>query len=351
MLTRVTHILPLTHIQRRRTLPLNGRVLVRTGQKVNANDVVADARMPREHLLIDVARGLGLSPERADQVIQRKAGESIDEGDIIAGPVGIISRVMRSPKGGRIVAVGQGRILIELHGPNLELRAGLSGTVTDLIAERGAVIAADGALIQGVWGNDRIDAGLLTLLLRAPDDELTEDRMDVSMRGGVALAGWCQHAEALKTANEIRLRALILSSITPELVPVAAQATIPIMLLEGFGKIPLNPLTYKILTTSEKREVCVNAAAFSRINGSRPELVIPLPSSGQIPAPREIDHYAPGQTVRVTQAPLQGKVVTIASLRPGLTAFPSGIRSAAAIVRQESGEQALVPLANLEIIE
>ena len=74
MLAQVTHILPVTTIQRERMLPVPGRVLARKGQKVNPADVVAEAVVTPEHLLLDVGRGLGLLPEEADQYIKVEAG-------------------------------------------------------------------------------------------------------------------------------------------------------------------------------------------------------------------------------------------------------------------------------------
>lgn len=351
MLASVTHIVALTCIRRARLLPVNGRVLVRAGQKVSATDVIAETRLASEHLLLDTARGLGLPPAKADKLVTRNIGEEVGEGDIIAGPIGLFQRSVRVPKAGRVAAIGGGQVLIELKTPNEQLKAGLAGIVTELVPDRGAVIEANGVLVQGVWGNQGIEQGVLTLLARSADDPLTPDRLDVSMRGAMVLGGPCAHPEIFELAAEIPIRAIIVSSITEALIPYALQSSIPVLVLEGIGNIPLNPLAYKLLSTNDKRDICVNAAQWDRMTGTRPELVIPLPTSGQVQPPRETDIFAPGQMVRVTQAPYRGVIAAIAALRPGLTAFPSGIRAAAAVVRFENGEQANVPLANLEVIE
>ena len=351
MFSPVTHLLPLTTIRRERALPVNGRVMVRAGQKVSSTDVVAEARLFTEHLVLEVARGLGLSPDRADKLIQRKVGDDVAEGDVIAGPVGLFARAIRAPKPGRVVAVGGGQVLIELVTRPFELRAGMSGVVSELIPDRGVIIETVGALIQGIWGNGRIEGGLLTVVARSPDDELLPDRLDVSMRGAVVLGGPCTQAEVIRAAAEIPIRALIVASLTPELLPLANEATMPIVALSGIGRLSMDEPTYKILSTSEKREICVNAMPWNRYNRSRPELIIPLPSSGSSIPPREADIFAPGQTVRVTQFPGKGTVATIATLRPGLTAFPSGVRAPSAILQLDNGEKTAAALANLEIIE
>jgi len=77
MLAPIIHIMPLTSIQRERLLPASGRVVVRMDQKVSPVDVVAETNLAKKHVLVDVARLLGISPDKADALIRCKAGERI----------------------------------------------------------------------------------------------------------------------------------------------------------------------------------------------------------------------------------------------------------------------------------
>ncbi len=351
MISPITHYLPVTNVRRARLLPIPGRVTVRKGQKVGATDVVAEANLAPEHLLLEVGRGLGLPANKADTFIQRRAGEEVGEGDLIAGPVGIARRVIRSPRAGRVVLAGGGQVLIEVDSRPFELKAGVPGIVTDLVPDRGVVIETTGALVQGVWGNGRIDVGLLSVVARSPQDNLTADRLDVSQRGLVILGGHCESQDVLTNAADIPLRGLILSSMASDLVPVATRMNYPIILIEGFGIIPMNPIAYKLLSTNERREVAVVAEEWHRLSETRPEVIIPLPSSSQLPLPNETDHFNAGQQVRILAAPYKGMTGTLVGLRPGLVALPSGVRAYAADVRLENGESNVVPLANLEVLE
>lgn len=351
MLAPVIHFLPLTTIRRRRQLPSSGRVLVQVGQKVSPSDVIAESQPASRHLLFDVGRELGLPADEVDAQIHRKMGDQVSKGDVIAGPAGLLSRPVKAPSDGKIVAVGEGQVLMELDEPPFELKAGLSGTVTDLIPDRGAVIETTGALVQGIWGNGQVDKSLLVALSRSPAGELTSAQLDVSHRGAVILAGRCPRGEVLQAAIDIPVRGMILGSMPARLVPLAQKAPFPILLVEGFGRLPMNSLAFTLLASNEHREVIVNATALDRATGGRPEVIIPLPSSGSVPLPPETDTFTPGQRVLVRRGPHATQVGMLASLKSERSLFPSGIRAAAGVVQLEGGEQAVLPLANLEVIE
>jgi hypothetical protein len=347
MLAPVTHILPVTNIQRTRSLPVAGRVIVRKGQKVNPTDTLAEGNLKPQHVLLDVGRGLGMSPEKADRYIQRKVGDEVAEGDVIAEHGW---RVMRTSQAGKVVASGHGQVLLEIEIAPFELKAGLSGTVVELLPDHGAILEATGALIQGVWGNGHINFGLLNPQIQEPGDEIPAT-LDVSLRGSVVLAGYCGQASVLEAANELPLRGLILSSMPSTLIPVALEAQYPIILLEGFGRIPINQPAFKLLTSSSRREVALNAEPWDRFTGQRPEITIALSTEASTSFPAETADFAPGKIVRAVRAPYKGKTGSLVTLLPGLTHLPNGLRVQAAEIRFETGENGVVPLANLEILE
>ena len=351
MLASITHILPLTTIRRERYLPASGRLLVRKGQKVSTTDVVGEAKVNAEHLLLDVVRGLGLPVSKVDRHIQCKAGNRVLQDDVLAGPVGLTKRVVRAPRSGRVILAGDGQVLLELESPPMELKAGLPGVVIDLLEDRGVVIETTGALIQGVWGNGCIDYGLMFVLARSPDDILTTDRLDVSLRGSLVMGGYCEDADVLKTAASLPIRGLILASMEPELVPLAASMSFPIIVIEGFGRLSMNSAAFKLLSTNDQREVSLNAEQWDRFSGTRPEIIIPLPAPGEPALPPDADMFTAGQQVRIVQASHKSEIGTIMELRPGMTVLPSGIQALSAEIRLESGENVVLPLANLEVLE
>jgi hypothetical protein len=346
----VLHVLPLATIIRERTLPVAGKVNVHVNQRVSPTDVIAEASFAREHVLLDVARTFGVTPAAADRLIKVNQGDRLQQGALVAESRGLIPRTIKAPRAGRVMVVGSGQVLMEVGDTRVELRAGLPGVVTHILPERGVVIRTAGALIQGVWGNGRIDNGLMVNLLEKPDDVLSPERLDVSLRGSVILGGHVRDAETLRAAAELPVRGLILSSLLSPLIVPAYQMRYPILVTDGFGAMPMNSATFRLLTTNNKREVTVNAEHFDRYSGNRPEVIIPLPVSTEPPEPNSFETFTVGQTVHLRRPPHAGAIGTLSNLPVGLSVLPSGLRAPAAEVKLEDGETVLVPLVNLEVV-
>lgn len=350
MFAPVHHVIGLTTIVRERLLPVSGNVIARVQQKVNTGDVVAETLWSREHVLLDVARMLGVSPAAADRLIKCQVDDKLAASAEIAVGRGLFPRTARVPREGRVVAVGGGQVLLEVGESKLELKAGLPGTVIQTIPNRGVVIQITGGLVQGLWGNGRVDGGSLVNLMEAPDTVLTPGRADVSLRGSIILGGMVKTLDALQAIAELPARGLIVSSIHPSLLQKAREMRFPILATDGIGSLPMNAATYKLLSTSAKRDVALNAEAYDRYTGARPELIIPLPTSSEIPAPNDVDTFAPGSQVRMRRPPALGMIGSIVSIKPGLTTLPSGLRAQAAEVKLENNETVIAPLINMEVV-
>jgi hypothetical protein len=349
MLAPVKCILPMTLIRRRRVMPYSGKVLVRAGQKVGATDTLAESNLNPEYLLLDVGRGLGMQPEAVERYLQCQVGDQLAEKDIIAGPVGLARRIVRSPRAGKVVIIADGQVLLEITGQPYHLKAGLPGEVVELVTERGAIIESAGALIQGVWGNGRTESGLLVILARSPDHEIKASELDVSSRGAIVLAGHLREAEVLKTAEEIPLRGLILGSLEARLIPAAVKASFPIIVLEGFGRLPIGASSHKLMVSYERRDVTMNAEPWNQLTGVKPEVFFPAAVPESVSPPPEFIPLGVGQQARILRAPKAGETGKIVELK-GMTTFPGGLRARAARILLENGENVIIPLANLEVL-
>jgi len=350
MLAPITHFLPLTTVVRKRMLPCDGRIIARIGQKVEPSDVVAEAIVGRKHLIVDVAQGLHLSSRRAAALIKIKKGQKVSQDEVVAESTGMFSRQVKAPIDGRIVAIGGGKLVLETGGSTIELLAGLRGEVTEIIADRGVVIRTIGSVIQGLWGNGRLETGVMMSIMDRPDEVFDLNRLDVSVRSAIILGGYVDNPAVFKNASDLPVRGLILASMSPALLPQAAHAPFPIMLIDGFGRRPMNSTAYKLLSTNIRREITLNAVTYDRLNGNRPEIYIPLPVSQDPPEPRDVETFIPGQTIRVISLTRPSRIGTLIQLSPNQVNLPNGLRVKTAEVQLESGEQILVPLTNLEVL-
>jgi hypothetical protein len=298
---------------------------------------------------LDLTRGLGISPERADTLLQCKVGDRVAKGDLLAGPVGLTRRVMRAPQPGKIVSVGHGTILLELAGQSKRLKAGLPGEIVDLISERGVVIRSAGALIQGVWGNGRIDQGELKVVLENPDHELTADILTDRLAGSILVSGYCKEQSVLTAAARLPLKGIILASLHPALAIQAATMDFPILLIEGFGQHPMNPIAREILTAYVGQLAAVNAEAEDIFTGTKPELIVPNLISQEGGKKAAADYFAPGKKVRLIGLTQLGRVGEVVDLI-GDIKLPNRLTASAARVQLANGQLVDFPLANLEIL-
>ncbi len=345
----VTHILPMATLRRQRMLPWPGRVVVREGQTVQPSDEVAYTAADPHYRLIDVAQALNVSRAQADELVVVKPGDRVQAGDVLAERKGWRRKTVTAPEEGEIMLVGDGQVLLRARSKRLSLKAGFPGRITRVYEDQGVEITVRGAVIDGVWGNGRVEYGLLQVIADTPGEILAPDKISVDLRGMVVVGGSCDDAKVLELANELPLRALILGSLRARLIPVALQMDVPVVVLEGFGHIPINSAAFRLLRTNVQREVAVVADRPNRVEGLRPQIIIPL-DIPDAPEPLPVDELRVGHKVRIVRMPYVGGVGTVIALSPGLTMLPNGVRAPTAEVRLDDGTRIVVPLNNLEIL-
>ena len=142
------------------------------------------------------------------------------------------------------------------------------------------LLIPDGALIQGAWGNSKISAGQLSCASYTGSEELTRSNLDFSLRGYVILAGYVSQADALLAADEMPLRGLILGSMAAEPIPTAMQVQFPILLIEGFGRTPINShaLNPAKKPRSARKKLLINAYGDAFQRKPRPKISFPSPA-------------------------------------------------------------------------
>jgi hypothetical protein len=347
----VTHFQPLTTIRRERYLPFAGKVLARKGQRVQATDIVAECELTPEFVLVEVARGLGLSAQQAEAYMQVKVGMDIEKGDVVAGPVGIMKRVVRSPYSGRVMLIGDGQLLLRLKSQPYSLQAGFEATVVEVIAERGVILQTVGVLAQGIWGNGRVANGILAPVPGQADEELTENHLDQRAQNGILIGSYVTKEATLEKAATLPIRGLVLGALEATLIPLAEKMPFPILVLDGFGAYPMNRYAFQMLVSNEKREAYIHAEKWDAFRGTKPEIIIPLPVEDYQTESHDTAELSVGTSVRIVRAPYCGRIGKVEKLLDGRVILSNGLSVQAAHVRLADEEVVLSPIANLEIVE
>jgi hypothetical protein len=319
-------------------------------QKVTPTDVIVIAPLTPKYLLLEIAQGLNVSTARADELLQRQAGDELTKGDVIAGPVGLFQRVIRAPSPGQVRIAGEGKVLFESSTPAFEMQAGTEGTVTNIIPERGAIIETKGALIQGVWGNGKITYGVIQPVSDTLDQELVAGQINIGFRGAILAAGFLVNPEVLEIVRGVPIKGLILGSISSSLIPQAKSMDFPIMVIDGFGPSPMNSAAEEIILSNRDRNIALNAQIYNPFSGKYPEVIISQPAPSEPEVPAEAESLSKGKKVIIINGAQAREIGTIELIHPRKQVLPSGIEARTAVVSYGSDQLATVPLANLEIL-
>jgi hypothetical protein len=351
MIASVTIINGLTAFSRARFLPVNGHVVARVGQKVNPETVLAEATVA-PHIEVLDARPVfsGIPRERMQSMIRREVGEKVDKDDIIIETGGRINRVLRATASGVIRSISANQVLIQVKKKPYRLRVAYKGVISEIIENRGVMLQMQGSLAQGVWGNGRHATGKLIAATFDPRMPLQPDDMRGECLDAIVLAGRCRDADSLVRAQTLPIRGLILGSLSSHLIPLAYKMPFPILVTSGFSPSGMDENCFRLLSSNKGRTVSVVALPWDRDQGVRPEAFIHLEST-KVRTILEMIEYRKGQTVRVNTLPYMPQVGTIANIHPEPVLLPNGLSARAADVALKNGQQILVPLNNLDVLE
>ncbi len=358
--------LPLTTIRRELLLPVPGEVLLLPGDGVEAGDTIAHCQLPGRVWVADVSLALGIKREEVAQHVRQNVGDLVQANDVLAERESRFSwrsRLCQAAVDGQVVAIRHGAVLVEAEATTLELRSPITGSVTKIVPERGAVISAVGTLIQGLWGSGGEAAGILRVLVDEPQQPLTAESFDADDAGSgpgdshryghqaLAVGGTIMDGAVLDKAVEAQIGGLVVGSVDAGLRPRLETLPCPVLVTEGFGALGMSHKAFTLLQANEGRSAAITADDQSGWKSKRPQVFIPRDAAQddepQDPDPRPVQV---GMRIRGLRAPYQGVVGAVLELPASPQRVDSGIRLPVAMVELTGGELASIPLANLGIV-
>lgn len=339
----------MVRLQRRVLLPeyAIGKVVVDLGALVDVRDAVARGSIPARHVILDASRQLGVNADRIDELLLVDKYRLIEEETAIAGNNANRGRRVFAPFDGMVVGVDNGRIIFKAPPQTIELEAGVRGRVVQVIEGRGVSVETTGGVVQGIWGNDKTAIASTKFEPDTGLENMPADDIGSMYRGTITITKTPLTEREIHIATAQKMAGIIAPSMDARLEPIAFNATMPIMIVTGFGDSPFTRSTLQILQKYEGYQSVLDAAYPSRFDDRRSELMIDQYTKERIPAAEAIP-LRTGIMVRITRAPWAGRIGELVSIPDEPILLENGLRVHGVLV--EIGVDKIpVPLANIEV--
>ena len=355
-------------VQRTRRLPIKGEVLVKVGDSVGPDDVVAHAMLPGPQQAIKLAEKLGVEAGEVEGFFMFKVGDTIEKGQLVAqtkGVWGLFKQEVFSDYAGKVESISKvtGHALVREASVPVEIKSYIRGKVVEVMEGDGAVIEARGGMVQGIFGVGGEHNGPIRVAVSSPDEALEASHVKDDDKGKVLVGGSGVTYEAIVRATQVGAVGLVVGAVrdvdlTKFLgydigVAITGQEAISLALVatEGFGKLRMAQRTFDLLKTLDGRQASLNGATQIRAGVIRPEVIVPLTeNTGPVASAGEGTALTVGTPVRVIREPYFGRLGAVTALPSQLQTVDSGARVRVLQAKLEDGQEVTVPRANVEII-
>lgn len=360
----------LTLVSKERRLPLPGEVLVKVGDRVKATQVVARTELPGNVESVNVANRLGVPPEDVPQCMLKREGERIEKGEVIAQSksfFGLFKSSCQATVTGTVETISSvtGQVLLREPPLPVEVRAYIDGVVTEVLPREGVVVETPATFIQGIFGIGGEVQGQLVMVVSSPDDVLDAEHLTEAVRGKVVVGGSLVTAAAIRKAIAVGAKGILAGGLHDKdlkeflgydlgvAITGNEDKGITLIVTEGFGKIRMAEGTFDLLRRCQGMECSLNGATQIRAGVIRPEVVIPRQDRRpeQEGASEGAGNMVVGSPIRVIREPYFGRLGRVSDLPAELQRIESETMVRVLEVTFEDGKRAIVPRANVELIE
>jgi hypothetical protein len=327
-------------------IPRGATPIVRVGAEVQPEQVLAVRRRPQAPVSVRVTAPLHRRPSDLAELLVVKPGARVEEGDPIAR---VDEHEVTTPIGGLLLGLSaaDGSVLVAPLGDEEAVIGHVRGRVRDL-DDGWITLEVPGVAVRGVGGTGDAVHGELVMGVRGADEELRAAAIDVGATGKIVVGGSRASAETLTRARAMGVAGIVLGGVLDkELRDFEAiqrrrreigglAGSFGVVLLEGFGKVGIDPQRFAWLRSHAGRMVSLFGA----------EALLFVHDASPPPGRRTLPRV--GERVIAHRRPFQGRAGVLVAELEDLHASPSGIPARMGLVRFEDGRLAAVPVANLE---
>jgi len=362
-------------IRKSRNLPLPGDVIVKKGNTVKSDDIVARTNLPGKVHSVNVVNRLAILPTDLRKNMLKKEGDNVVKDEPIAETspfIKMFKSICLSPITGIIESISDitGQVLLREPPKPVQITAYVDGKVVETIENEGVVIETNATFIQGIFGIGGETTGELQIVVNSPDDIVKPEDIKEVHRGKIIAGGSIIYSDAIKKALDTGVKGIVVGGIRDKeinellgydlgvAITGSEDINITIIITEGFGQIGMAQRTFDMLKLREGAVASINGATQIRAGVVRPEIIIPYndeDTSGKSDESGSADGKSAGisigDQIRIIRNPNFGMLGTVKSLPSELQTIETEAMARVLEVKFPDGQTSIVPRANIEAIE
>ena len=362
-------------IRKDRNLPLPGDVIVKKGNTVKSDDIVARTNLPGKVHAVNVVNRLAILPTDLRKNMLKKEGDSVVKDEPIAETspfIKMFKSICLSPITGIIESISDitGQVLLREPPKPVQITAYVDGKVVETIENEGVIIETNATFIQGIFGIGGETTGELQIVVNSPDDIVKPEDVKEVHRGKIIAGGSIIYSDAIKKALDTGVKGIVVGGIRDKeinellgydlgvAITGSEDINITIIITEGFGQIGMAQRTFDMIKLREGAVASINGATQIRAGVVRPEIIIPYndeDTSGKSDESGSADGKSAGisigDQIRIIRNPNFGMLGTVKSLPSELQTIETEAMARVLEVKFSDGQTSIVPRANIEAIE
>jgi hypothetical protein len=355
-------------VRKIRRLPIKGEVLVKEGDHVTPDQVVARAMLPGPLQTMKLAEKLGVEPKDVTSIVKIKVGDRVEKGQLLGetkGLFGFFKASVVADHTGEIEQISEvtGNALVREASLPVDVNGYIHGRVFQVIPEEGAIVETRCALVQGIFGVGGERHGTIRIATQSPSEVIEASHILPTDAGKILVGGSGISAEALRKGSEIGVVGLIAGGVKDSdltrflgydigvAITGQEQINLTVLVTEGFGYLTMAERTFELLKTLDGKSASINGATQIRAGVIRPELIVPLSDdTAKAEQKKEAFLLTLGTAIRIIREPYFGKLGNVTELPAQLVTLESGTEVRVLRARLQDGEEVTVPRANVEIV-